>query len=1130
MKKRFLSAFVSLMFAIVSNYAVAQTQPFPANKTYGFGTMPTNKNSSDAISNYNTWKTNFVEACANGRFRVKFDTRSQTVSEGIGYGMLLSAYAGDRILFDGLWNYYKDNRNGNGVMNWKINGCSGTLGANGATDSEVDAAMALIVADYQWGSTGAINYKNDARTLITAIKNFEVEAGSYVLKPGDQFGGSNLTNASYFAPGYFRAFATYMNDSFWNNVADKAYVVINNNLTVNNAAGGLVSDWSTASGSYSSAAGGYANGGRNYSYDAARTPWRIAVDYVWYGNASAKAYSKKSSDFVRVNLGGSQNVKDGYSQNGSAISSYHNSTFVGAFASAAMAGENQTHLDNSYSDLKGINDANSYFNQTLKTLYLFLLTGNFYLPGAAPTAPTNVAPTVSLTAPTNNATYTAPASITLSANAADSDGTVAKVEFFNGSTLVSSDVSAPYTFSWTNVAAGNYTLTARATDNAGAVTTSAPVTVSVTTATTTNVAPTVSLTAPSNNATYIAPATISLTANAADTDGSITKVEFFNGTTLLFSDVSAPYTHTWSNVAAGIYSLTAKATDNRGAVITSTPVSVTVSTVTPPANVAPTVSLTAPSNNATYTAPASVTLSANAADSDGTVAKVEFFSGSTLLNSDASAPYTFSWTNVAAGNYTLTAKATDNAGAVTTSAPVTVSVTTVTPPTNVAPTVSLTAPSNNATYTAPASIILSANAADSDGTVAKVEFFNGSTLVSSDASAPFTFTWTSVAAGTYTLTAKATDNAGAVTTSAPVTITVTTVTPPANVAPTVSLTAPSNNATYTSPASITLSANAADSDGTVSKVEFFNGSTLLTGSTNTAAPYAFTWTSVAAGTYTLTAKATDNAGAVTTSAPVTVTVNPATVVNPGNCTLEALPTASQWVVRNIWADQNNGSKVVSTTDALNIKHRQWGNPELWAIQTGKSMSVVNGQSYTITFDVRNDALTSVTGIDVAFATGEAWNGAVLAQPLVSVSGSSTTFTTKTVTITSTSTGTVYLAFNLKFNGQPNNEANVFVKNISVCSSASSTIRSSATLAEPNEVNGVIMGANPFSDQTTITIPYATNAPLTMSIKDMNGITVWESSTLQTNQTVYVGAGLPIGTYIVSAYYAGTSKVIRLIKY
>ena len=1099
MKKRFLSAFVSLMFAIVSNYAVAQTQAFPANKTYGYGTMPTNKNSQDAISNYNTWKTNFVEACANGRFRVKFDDRSQTVSEGIGYGMLLSAYAGDRTLFDGLWNYYKDNRNGNGVMNWKINGCSGTLGSNGATDSEVDAAMALIVADYQWGATGSINYKNDAKTLITAIKNFEVEAGSYVLKPGDQFGGSNLTNASYFAPGYFRTFATYMNDTFWNNVADKTYVVINNNLTVNNAAGGLVSDWSTASGSYSSSAGGYANGGKNYSYDAARTPWRIAVDYVWYGNASAKAYSKKSSDFVRVNLGGSQNVKDGYSQNGSAVSNYHNSTFVGAFASAAMGGENQSHLDNSYSDLKGINDAGSYFNQTLKTLYLFLLTGNFYLPGAAPVVP----PVAIVQAPYGSAPAAIPGKI--EAEKYDLGGTLA----YNDATVgndggafrsedvdieATTDVDGGYNIAYT--AAGEWL----------------EYTVNVTAAGKYDFAVRV--------AAATAGKSMHVEIDGVNVTGTITIPN--TGGWQVWQTVTVPNI----TLAAGTKIMkVVMDTDGFNLNYVNVTASATIAV-----NAAPTVSLTAPSNNATYIAPASITLTANATDTDGSISKVEFFNGTTLLFSDASAPYTYTSSNVAAGIYSLTAKATDNAGAVVTSAPVSVTVSTLPPPANVAPAVSLSAPSNNATYTAPASVTLSANAADSDGTVAKVEFFNGSTLLNSDASAPYTFTWTNVAAGNYTLTAKATDNAGAATTSALVTITVTTVPPPANVAPTVSLTAPSNNATYTAPASITLSANAADSDGTVSKVELFNGSTLLTGSTNTTAPYAFTWTSVAAGTYTLTAKATDNAGAVTTSAPVTVTVNPATVVNPGNCTLEAVPTASQWVVRNIWADQNNGSKVVSTIDALNIKHRQWGNPELWAIQTGKSFSVVNGQSYTITFDVRNDALTTVTGIDVAFATGEAWNGAVLAQPAVSVSASSTTYTTKTVTITSTNTGLVYLAFDLKFNGQPNNEANVFVKNISICSSTSSTFRSSATLAAPNEVNGVIMGANPFADQTTVNILYASDVALTISIKDMNGITVWESSTLQTNQTVYVGSGLPIGTYIVSAYYAGNSKIIRLIKY
>ncbi|KRD62872.1 licheninase [Flavobacterium sp. Root935] len=364
----------------------AQKQPFPANVVFANGLMPSPKNSLDAQNNYDIWKNNFVESCSNGRYRVKFDTSSQTVSEGIGYGMLLSAYMADKNLFDGLWLYYKDNVNSNKVMNWKINGCSGAIGQNGATDAELDAAFALIVADYQWGSSGNINYKTDATALISAIKNYEVEANTYVLKPGDQFGGSQITNPSYFSPAYYRAFGVFTNDVvFWNQVAAKSYTVINNNLTVNNAVGGLVSDWCEASGAYSAiaAANGYNNSGKGYTYDAARTPWRIAVDYLWYGNADAKTYAKKSSDFVRVNLGGSANIKDGYNQNGTVSGQWHNATFVGAFACAAMAGENQAHLDASYTDLKNLNEPNSYFNHTLKTLYSFLLTGNFYLPPTA---------------------------------------------------------------------------------------------------------------------------------------------------------------------------------------------------------------------------------------------------------------------------------------------------------------------------------------------------------------------------------------------------------------------------------------------------------------------------------------------------------------------------------------------------------------------------------------------------------------------------------------------------------------------------------------------------------------------------------------------------------------------------
>ena len=99
-----------------------------------------------------------------------------------------------------------------------------------------------------------------------------------------------------------------------------------------------------------------------------------------------------------------------------------------------------------------------------------------------------------------------------------------------------------------------------------------------------------------------------------------------------------------------------------------------------------------------------------------------------------------------------------------------------------------------------------------------------------------------------------------------------------NVAPTVSLTSPASGATFSAPANITLTATAADSNGTIQKVEFFHGgSNLIT--TITTPPYSFTWTGVAQGSYTLTAVATDNQNASTTSAPVSINVNHVAALN-----------------------------------------------------------------------------------------------------------------------------------------------------------------------------------------------------------------------------------------------------------
>ena len=475
------------------------------------------------------------------------------------------------------------------------------------------------------------------------------------------------------------------------------------------------------------------------------------------------------------------------------------------------------------------------------------VTDNSGLTGSQTAVATiNALPTVSLTSPTNEQTFSAPATVSLSATATDANGTITIVEFFQGTTLIGSDSVAPFTATWSSVPAGGYTITAKATDNQGASTVSAPVSISVKA----NAAPTVSITSPANNATYTAGANVAISATAADTDGTITKVEFFRDSTLIDTDTAAPFTATWSNVTAGSYNLTAKATDNQGAFTVSAPVRINVD-----ANAVPTVSITSPANNTVFVAPATVIISANAADTDGTINKVEFFQGANLIGTDTAAPYTVSWSNMTAGTYSLTAKATDNLGAAVTSAPVNVIV-------NTPPSVALTFPANGLVVQAPAAVTLGASASDSDGTISKVDFYQGTTLIGTATTSPFTYSWTNVPFGAYTLTAKATDNRGTQTTSAPVNITV-------NSAPSVSITTPVNRAILRPWSDIVINAGATDPDGTISQVDFYQGTTLI-GTDNTA-PYSATVNNVPSGSYLFTAKATDNRGAVAFSAATAVT-------------------------------------------------------------------------------------------------------------------------------------------------------------------------------------------------------------------------------------------------------------------
>lgn len=188
--------------------------------------------------------------------------------------------------------------------------------------------------------------------------------------------------------------------------------------------------------------------------------------------------------------------------------------------------------------------------------------GAFETTTPAPVA-ANQPPVVSISSPVQSASYTSPATITIDAAASDPDGSIIKVEFFQGNVKLGEKITSPYSFIWKEVPAGTYSLTAVAIDNGNSKTVSAAVSVNVIkSATVVNQLPVISISSPTKGSSFTSPATVNIDINATDPDGSITKVELFNGTVKLEERTSAPYSFTLKDLPAGSYVLKAVATDN----------------------------------------------------------------------------------------------------------------------------------------------------------------------------------------------------------------------------------------------------------------------------------------------------------------------------------------------------------------------------------------------------------------------------------------------------------------------------------------------------------------------------------------------------------------------------------------
>ncbi|MFO1412553.1 MAG: DUF1800 family protein [Burkholderiales bacterium] len=379
-----------------------------------------------------------------------------------------------------------------------------------------------------------------------------------------------------------------------------------------------------------------------------------------------------------------------------------------------------------------------------------------------------------------------------------------------------------------------------------------------------NLPPSVALSA---TATAVAVgATVTLTANATDADGTIARVAFFQDGVQVAQGTAAPYKYTFTATTAGTFTFTAVATDNALATGTSQPVVVAVDTYNSP----PKVSLAA-SPTAVLLGQV-VALAATASDSDGSVASVKFYANGSLIGMATAAPYSVSYRTSALGVYDMTAVATDDKGATTTSTPVVVSVGTTI---NQAPSASLTV--SPAAFVLGGTASLSATATDADGTIAKVEFYNGTTLISTDRSSPYTGTFAPTTAGTYTLTARAYDNGGAIGNSAPVTVTVSA--PPQLPRITLAL----SNTLFAPGASVTLTgtAVATAAGANVTRVTFFMNGTKLTDVA--VAPFTTTVPLPNAGSYQFYAEVQDSLGqivqtlkqkAVVQTAPAVVTTDP----------------------------------------------------------------------------------------------------------------------------------------------------------------------------------------------------------------------------------------------------------------
>ena len=381
-------------------------------------------------------------------------------------------------------------------------------------------------------------------------------------------------------------------------------------------------------------------------------------------------------------------------------------------------------------------------------------------------SPSGTPPVGSLAFPFSGSVQTLGQTLSMQALASDADGAIASVNFYVNGVLIDTDTTTPFNGIWTPTQTGLYKVSLMITDAQGVSTVTDPVPVTVVK----TIPPVVSLAAPSPLSVRVGQSTL-LRANATPGAGTrIAQVQFLANGTLIGTDVDAPYSINYLGTTAEDVLIVAVATDTAGNTTISSPQTLSVTAAVPPL-----VALgTLPSS--TLTLGQTSVLSATAvADSGLSVTQVEFRVNGNIIGVDATAPYSFSFTPSAVGDYIIEAVATDSLGNVSVSGSRTLNVVSAT---GLAPTVTVQAP---AALTTSSSYAFRATASDADGVVSSVEFFLNGVSIGQGSYNSSSANWVSPvvsfvsrSAGTYTISAVAIDNSNNHTSSAGVDFTVST--------------------------------------------------------------------------------------------------------------------------------------------------------------------------------------------------------------------------------------------------------------------------------------------------------------------------------------------------------------------